>query len=147
MTLSLRRSHGLMSVPCPPENEGSDSVATNAIAASRPVAFQRQALAWHVFAPNTGWQKRAKIASPQARRVLVKTINGEAFYGEDEVSVLLDKRVCSLRSDAARRVGPPRIRLGNLILYRAAALHDWILAHEREFVATSTHGKGGRSHA
>ena len=60
-------------------------------------------------------------------------IAGEDFLNEAEVGEILGKEVSSLRSDAARRRGPPRISDGNCILYRAVTLRDWLIAHERDF--------------
>lgn len=61
------------------------------------------------------------------------TIAGEDFFEEAEVAKILNKEISSLRSDAARRRGPPRISEGNCILYRAVALREWLIAHERDF--------------
>lgn len=57
-------------------------------------------------------------------------IAGVEFYDEEETSHVMKKEISSLRSDAARRRGPPRISEGNCILYRADALRDWLISRE-----------------
>ena len=34
----------------------------------------------------------------------------------------------------ARRIGPPRIKIGKRVYYRADAVREWILSHEQEQV-------------
>lgn len=62
--------------------------------------------------------------------VAIYEIAGEIFFDEEEVGRILKKEISSLRSDAARRRGPPRIADGNCILYRAVPFRDWLMARE-----------------
>lgn len=142
MTQGLRQLHGFVSVPCPLENSGSDSAASER--GRRRVTLRISALGTRVARKCVTDSSRmaAQVCAANQMERLVKVVEGETFLEESEVAALLNKQICSLRSDAARRVGPPRIRLGNLILYRATALQKWLLAHERDFTAVRTRNKG-----
>jgi len=42
----------------------------------------------------------------------------------------------------AQRIGPPRIKIGKQVYYRAASVREWMLAHEQSEVRSA-----GRAHA
>jgi hypothetical protein len=65
----------------------------------------------------------------------METIAGEQFLDEEDVARIFGKKKSSLRSDAARRCGPPRISVGNRILYRASAVRDYLKKCEVDFDA------------
>ncbi len=55
------------------------------------------------------------------------------YYTEEEVSKILNKTIPTLRTDASRRKGAPRTKLGKRILYRIDAFNEWIRKHETDF--------------
>jgi len=57
----------------------------------------------------------------------------ENYYTEEEVAKILNKSISTLRADACRRRGAPRIKLGRRILYRIDAFNNWIMKHETDF--------------
>ncbi len=57
------------------------------------------------------------------------------YYTEEEVSQTTGKAISTLRSDAARRKGPPRTVINRKIYYRIEAFQEWLLAQERNFEA------------
>ena len=54
-------------------------------------------------------------------------------YTELEVAEMLNKSIASLRSDACRRKGCPRIKLGKRIFYSIETFNEWIKAHETNY--------------
>lgn len=62
----------------------------------------------------------------------MKTLLHEEFLSEEELCEWLDISVSTARSNAARRKGPPRIRVGRRIFYRKSAVLAWLLEHERQ---------------
>jgi hypothetical protein len=65
-----------------------------------------------------GWLTRAEIAA--------------------EVGVSVD----TLQRWHSRRIGPPCVRIGRKVLYRADAFRDWLVAQERGPVASKRGGAG-----
>jgi hypothetical protein len=61
----------------------------------------------------------------------VISLGDDEFLEEHEVAAFLGKRIQSLRSDASRRKGPPRVVIGRRVLYRKESFVAWVLAHER----------------
>ena len=57
----------------------------------------------------------------------------EGYYSEKEVASLLRKTIPSLRSEASRRKGAPRTKLGKLILYKKDSFEKWMTSHETNF--------------
>ncbi|MDX2083164.1 MAG: helix-turn-helix domain-containing protein [Rickettsiales bacterium] len=55
------------------------------------------------------------------------------YYSEEEVAALLNKSIASLRSEASRRKGAPRTKLGKLILYKKESFEKWLDSHETNF--------------
>ena len=55
------------------------------------------------------------------------------YYTEEEVSRITGKAVSTLRSDAARRRGPPRTVINRRVYYRTEAFQKWLRAQERDF--------------
>ena len=55
------------------------------------------------------------------------------FYTEEEVGNFLNKKVDTLRQDASRRKGPPRVRVGRRVFYRIDAFNNWLVNHEADF--------------
>ncbi len=55
------------------------------------------------------------------------------YYSEEEVAALLNKSIASLRSEASRRKGAPRTKLGKLILYKKDSFEKWLESHEINF--------------
>jgi Helix-turn-helix domain len=57
----------------------------------------------------------------------------EGYFSEEEVSRLLNKTIPSLRSEASRRKGAPRTKLGKRILYKKSSFENWLESHEINF--------------
>jgi len=55
------------------------------------------------------------------------------YFTEQEVAIILNKKVSSLRTEAARRKGAPRIRVGNKILYKKDSFERWLAGHEIDY--------------
>lgn len=62
----------------------------------------------------------------------MKTLLNEEFLTENEYCEFAGITVSTARSNAARRTGPPRIRVGRRIFYRKSAVLAWLLEHERQ---------------
>jgi hypothetical protein len=54
----------------------------------------------------------------------------EEFLTERETGILLGLTVETLRIQACRRKGPPRVKIGRTIYYRKTSLLRWILQHK-----------------
>jgi len=54
----------------------------------------------------------------------------DSYYTEEEISEFLNKTISSLRTDACRRRGPPRTKIGKRILYHRNSFSIWLDAHE-----------------
>lgn len=48
----------------------------------------------------------------------------------DDLAASLDVSVATLRRWARRRIGPPRVKVGHVILYSRASVASWMAAHE-----------------
>jgi hypothetical protein len=57
----------------------------------------------------------------------------ENFYTEQEVADFLNKKIASLRSEASRRKGAPRIKVGKKILYKKDSFESWLVRQETDF--------------
>lgn len=55
------------------------------------------------------------------------------YYSEDQIADFENKKVATLRSEAARRKGAPRTKIGRTILYRKESYHAYLLSHERDY--------------
>lgn len=55
-----------------------------------------------------------------------------AILSEQQAADLIGVRVETLRAWACRRKGPPRLKLGRRVAYRAEALERWILSRETD---------------
>ena len=55
----------------------------------------------------------------------------EEFLTETDVGEMLGLKTNTLRIQSARRKGPPRVKLGNRVLYRKTSLLEWMLSNER----------------
>jgi hypothetical protein len=62
----------------------------------------------------------------------------DLYLTPDRLAKLLGKSNRTLSRWHTLRVGPPRIAVGNLILYRASAVRDWLRDNEQ-------HGPGNRA--
>jgi hypothetical protein len=60
----------------------------------------------------------------------MQTLMNENFLNEIEAAAFLGCTIPTLRSNAARRKGPPRIVVSRKPLYREAALLDWMKRRE-----------------
>lgn len=60
-------------------------------------------------------------------------LNELDYYTEEEVAYIFNKTVATLRSDAARRKGPPRTKMGRTIFYNKESLKKWMGEHEIDF--------------
>lgn len=66
-----------------------------------------------------GWLSRAQVAA--------------------EIGVSVD----TLQRWETRRIGPPCVRIGRKVLYRAEAFREWLISRERGPLATKTPRPGG----
>jgi len=60
----------------------------------------------------------------------MQTLVNETLLSEAEAASLLGVEISTLRTNAARRKGPPRIKAGRMVLYRQAAVLDWLRRNE-----------------
>lgn len=49
----------------------------------------------------------------------------------DEFADLLGRSLRTLHRWHTRRIGPPRIKIGNLVVYRRVAVEQWLAHNER----------------
>jgi hypothetical protein len=61
-----------------------------------------------------------------------------------EVAAELNLSVDTLRRWECQRIGPPTMRLGRRVYYRAEAFREWLLSRERKFFETSRKAGGRR---
>ena len=66
-----------------------------------------------------GWLSRAQVAA--------------------EIGVSVD----TLQRWETRRIGPPCVRIGRKVLYRAEAFREWLISRERGPVAAKAYRPGG----
>jgi hypothetical protein len=73
----------------------------------------------------------------------------EGFLTPARLASLLGVSVRTLQRWDAARIGPPRCKIGNLILYAAASVHDWLDAAERSPAGRRPGGRrsSGSEHA
>lgn len=64
---------------------------------------------------------------------------------EDEAAAFLGVKTMTLRVWAARRKGPPRVRIGHTITYRRASLMAWYERQENDPEAARRSVRGQRS--
>ena len=55
------------------------------------------------------------------------------YYTEQEVAFFLNKKISSLRCEASRRKGAPRIKVGKKILYKKESFERWLSGNEIDF--------------
>jgi len=60
----------------------------------------------------------------------------------DEVAAELKVSVATLQRWECQRIGPPLVRLGRRVYYRAEAFREWLISRERK--APEPSRKGGR---
>jgi phage terminase Nu1 subunit (DNA packaging protein) len=70
----------------------------------------------------------------------VVELEGRRYATQPGLARLLGVTPRTLSRWDERRMGPPKIRIGRLVLYDLAKLHDWLGSHEREPVAARTRG-------
>jgi predicted DNA-binding transcriptional regulator AlpA len=59
------------------------------------------------------------------------TISGNSeYFTVEELSTLLGRSTRTLFRWHARRRGPPRTKIGSLVIYRRAAVESWLQSHE-----------------
>ena len=58
------------------------------------------------------------------------TANNSEYLTVEELSILLGRSTRTLFRWHARRSGPPRTKVGSLILYRRVAVDNWLQANE-----------------
>jgi hypothetical protein len=80
---------------------------------------QQEATPTHTPALLDGWLSRAQVAT--------------------EIGVSVD----TLQRWETRRIGPPCVRIGRKVLYRADAFRDWLISRERGAVAAKGPRAGG----
>jgi hypothetical protein len=56
---------------------------------------------------------------------------GELYLTPDRLAKVLGKSGRTLSRWHTLRIGPPRVAVGNLILYRASAVQDWLRDNEQ----------------
>jgi len=57
------------------------------------------------------------------------------FFEEDELARVLRRDRRTLRRWAAQRIGPPRIKFGQTILYKRSSVIEWLVAKEQKPIA------------
>ena len=57
-------------------------------------------------------------------------VGEQKLLPQADVAVMLGCTVRTLENWRARRTGPPFIRLGNRVVYREAALEQWLVQQE-----------------
>lgn len=57
-----------------------------------------------------------------------------------ELGAALGVSIGTLQRWARRRIGPPRVKAGNRVLYRREAVHGWLLSRETPFERPKGHG-------
>ena len=57
-------------------------------------------------------------------------INGEEYWPERHFASVMTRDLRTVRLWEQLRTGPPRIRVGSLVLYRKSAVEQWLKANE-----------------
>ncbi|MFN3349092.1 helix-turn-helix domain-containing protein [Pseudorhodoplanes sp.] len=68
----------------------------------------------------------------------------EGWLTDDRVAAEIGVSRYTLRRWERRRVGPPRVRIGRKVLYRAEAFREWLVSRERHPVSKGARPGGGR---
>ena len=55
----------------------------------------------------------------------------EGYVSESDLARQLNRSVRTLQRLAARRAGPPRIKIGRLVYYRVESVRDWLARLEQ----------------
>jgi hypothetical protein len=80
-------------------------------------------------------------ASDVGNRDIVE-LNGHRYVRQNGLARMLGVTVRTLFRWDERRIGPPKIKVGKLVLYDLAKLHGWLEGHES---APVTERRRGRS--
>lgn len=56
----------------------------------------------------------------------------DEFYSEEQVAEFLSVKPKTLKNMSARRLGPPKIKVGHKIMYRRASLVAWLESRETQ---------------
>jgi hypothetical protein len=67
----------------------------------------------------------------------------QGWLTRPEIAKALGISAATLQRWQTRRIGPPQVRIGRKVFYRADAFRDWLIAQERGPVAARRAG-GGR---
>jgi hypothetical protein len=84
-------------------------------------------------------------ALPQAPALGEVAIGGRRYVTAEHLAELLGKSPRTVGRWNSARIGPPRIRVGRLILFDVARLQDWLAAHETEPVASPAYASRAKS--
>ena len=79
---------------------------------------------------NTTSDTANQIASQQASSELI--INGTRYGNTKRVAEIFDRSERTVARWVALRIGPPRIKIGKLILFNLDRLPEWLAQHEEE---------------
>jgi hypothetical protein len=71
-------------------------------------------------------------------------INGTRYGNTKRVAEIFDKSDRTIARWVALRIGPPRIKIGKLILFNLDRLPDWLAEHEEERPIRRSRRRGGR---
>ena len=73
-------------------------------------------------------------------------INGTRYGTTKRVAEIFDKSERTIARWVALRIGPPRIKIGNLILFNLDQLPDWLAQHQEDRpIRRADRGKGALS--
>jgi hypothetical protein len=97
-------------------------------------------------------QSLTRPASPDGGQVVANSsgalaageveINGRRYVTPDRLAGILDVTPRTLARWHAARIGPPKIRVGKLVLYDVAKLPEWLASRETEPVHGRPHPRG-----
>lgn len=66
----------------------------------------------------------------------------QGWMGRREVAEALGISAATLQRWQTRRIGPPLVRIGRRVFYRADAFREWMIAQERGPVVSKRSGAG-----
>jgi predicted DNA-binding transcriptional regulator AlpA len=69
----------------------------------------------------------------------------DAYLDRAELSLQLGKSTRTLNRWHTMRIGPPRVVIGRMILYRRQSVLDWLASREEPSAAQRRKGRQGRS--
>jgi predicted DNA-binding transcriptional regulator AlpA len=68
----------------------------------------------------------------------------DGYLTREALAAQLQKSVRTIDRWETRRVGPPRVRVGRLILFRVQSVREWLESHEQPHGKRATRGRGSR---